>query len=217
MIDSWSTLPIGKYADVYNVIESNDDEDTKVLKVAAICNDISYDEILNMNMSDATELVRSVGFIYTAPAKVKPKKTYVLNGRKYRVIKSFGDITTAQYVNYQSIVGELNKYLTEFLAIFFIPEGKKYGMDYDSDEVVEDIKTALCVEEALSLANFFLKRWVRSMTRTLFFSEVAVAVRRILSPKEAKAALRQVEQGLRKMRQELRDMCGSVCSMPYQK
>lgn len=217
MIDSWSTLPIGKYADVYNVIESNDDEDTKVLKVAAICNDISYDEILNMNMSDATELVRSVGFIYTAPAKVKPKKTYVLNGRKYRVIKSFGDITTAQYVNYQAMVGELNKYLPEYLAIFFIPEGKKYGVDYDSDEVVEDIKTALCVEEALSLANFFLKRWVRSMTRTLFFSEVAVAARRILSPKKTREPLRQMEKGMKEMRLALKDMYGSLCSMLYQK
>lgn len=217
MIDSWSKLPIGKYTELYNILGNDDDEDTKILKAAALCNDITYDDILNMQMDAATELVKSVGFVYTAPNKVKPKKHYTLNGRKYRVIKSFGDITTAQYINYQSIVFSLNEHLPEFLAIFFIPDGKKYGVDYDGDEVIEDIKTALCVEEALSLANFFLKRWVKSMTRTLLFYEGIIATKRIMGPKELKEPMKVMEKAVEETRRALEGMYGTLCSTLYQK
>lgn len=210
MINSWKTMPIGKYAEMYKIISSSEDEDTKVLRVAALCNDLTFDEVLNLPMDKASELVANVAFVYTAPEKVKPKKEYVLNGRTYRVIKNYGEITTAQYINYQSIVTVLNENLPEFLSIFFVPKGKKYG-DYDTDEVVEDIKTALSVEEALSLSAFFLKRWERSTMRTLFYCEAEIATQRLTASKEKKAALKQMEEGMKNLRLSIKGMFGTQC------
>lgn len=195
MIYEWSTLPMGKYIDLFRATKLTDDEDEIVLRSAAVLNDISYDEIMNMPMDKAEELIRGVHFLYERPNDVKVKKKYVCGDMVLVPTLKVEKMTTAQYIDYQAICRQTNEMLCEFLAVFLVPEGHKYNDGYDNEEVVEAIRKYISAEEGFAMANFFVRKCRRLIRRTLLYLQAKMTTLRITTrDRKQKEIIRQMEE-----------------------
>ena len=208
MITSWKDLDLKRFVEIYKITSSDEDEDTQILKCVGVLNDMTYDEILNLSLNDTAKLVKGTAFLYTRPEKKKVKKYYRLGGKKYFLTKDVSDMTTAQYIDYQSIANISTELLPQFMAIFLIPKGHKYNDGYKLSDAVKDIEKDLSVEEALSLADFFVSKCSRLMKRTLLYLEAQMTTEKVLTKdKEMKKFLTTTIENLKLQRRSL-DMCG---------
>lgn len=198
-IKTWSDLPVGMLEQIRVADKDIDDEDTKVITIAGILADKTYREMMELPLNETQRLIRNTAFLYTQPKPKKLSSVYRLNGTTYRIMKNMNDITTAQFIDYQTIAKESGERVSEFLSIFFIPEGCKYNDgNYDREKVVDDISCHLSAEEALGIAGFFTKRCVRLIRRTLLLLETKMTMlkifRRSKEAKEAEKLIRQIRR-----------------------
>jgi hypothetical protein len=93
------------------------------------------------------------------------------------------------------------------MGIVLVPEGKVFG-DYLMEEVVEEIRENLNIEDALSIADFFTKSFERLMRRTLLFSDGMLAAAMITSRKEQREMLKAMRLELKLVTDALRSEFG---------
>ena len=127
-------------------------------------------EVLDLSIPEYKKLAQGTEFLTKEPVLSKrlPNK-FKINGNEYTLLKDVRNMTAGQYIDYQTYLSfnNIDKYIGDILTCFIIPSGKKYG-DYDLEAAKADIMQ-LSVEEALSIAGFFMKQ-SRSLTRaTLIF------------------------------------------------
>lgn len=208
---NWDNLTLRKFVEIRMVTNHPFyTEDDRVLRIAAIVNDIAYEDLLNLPIARATEYVGTASFLYDKPVPKKHRNSYTLNGRKYSLLKSPSEMTTAQYIDYQTvIVEEFESHLIDLMSIILVPEGHNYNDGYDLEQVRSDIET-LSVTEALGISDFFLKQYRRLLKRILLYSRAEMTIARMKAPKEMKAEMRQLEKEWDRRAEELLSMCGSL-------
>lgn len=155
---SWAQLPIGKYEEIKDIIRGEvENSDIEVLSVLCDCD---VDDILNAPVSKVRELLGQAKFL-TTKLNVKDRlknKTIVIDGVKYVVHTDFRDITTAQYVDFQTFYKDYEKNYCNVLATFIIPEGHQYNDGYDALEAAEIFREKMPVEVAENACFFFACR-----------------------------------------------------------
>lgn len=168
MINDYKDLKIGKFQELQKVDwESMEEIDVQVTLIS-ILSDMTEGEVLSLPLTEYSKLASQTKFLENQP---KPKKRLpnkiTMNGNEYVLIKEVSDMTTGQYIDYNQYLtsNDVNTLLPHILSCFIIPKGKKYG-DYNVDDVVNEIKENLSVEEALGIANFFTKKF-RSSTKAI--------------------------------------------------
>lgn len=186
--------------EINRINNTDDTEDSKVLRTAALLYGITYEDILALPLNETQRLVEGTAFLYTAPELHRPKNVIEVNGRRYRTMKDVSDMTTAQYIDFQSIATNLNNNLPQLMSIFLIPEGRKYNDGYSVSELAEEFRKYLTVEETVSLADFFMKKYVRLIRRSLMYLEAEVRTLEILTPK--KDSLRTVLKEMKELVQK---------------
>lgn len=200
-IKSWGELPVGMLEEIRAVGQNTDDEDNKTLTIAGILAGKTFKEMLNLPLEETQRLIKNTAFIYTEPAKKKLSSVYTLNGTKYEILKKAEKMTTAQFIDYQAIARESFNRVSEFLAIFFIPEGHEYNDGtYDKQQVIDDISNYLSTEEALGIADFFINRCVRLMQRTLLLLEAKMAVLKLGRKDKTKMIAAETEKMIKDLR-----------------
>lgn len=167
MINSYDEMPIGVMQQILDINGTHMSDDEKTFRVAALLAGIDYEDFLNLSLDDARKIVSQSGWIETPPQKTKKvKKWYVLNGKQYRLQADVENMTTAQYIDFQSIHREdIFPVLGELIAIVLIPKGCTYNDGYEHSDAVGDINNYLSVTEGLAIADFFTRRFVKSMRR----------------------------------------------------
>lgn len=209
IIDSWDKMPVGFLKDIHRITSDNTlSEDDKSLQAAAVLARLPYDTLLNLPLDEAQELVARTAFLYEKPEKKKIRKTYNLNGRTYIPLMSMEDMTTAQFIDFNSLINDIDERLPEILSIFLIPKGHKYNDGYDKNTVVKDITERLMVTEALGMASFFINGCKKYAMRTLLYSEAALEVTMWKAPKELRPQAKEVMKALRRLREEIRSSYG---------
>lgn len=212
-IDSWDKLPVGKFMEINKISKSKEDEDTKALRCAALLSGKTLRELEELPIADAMELVSKTAFLYTPIENTELKKNYNLGGRKYKPLRKMEDMSAAQFIDFQSVAPNINEMLPEFLAIFFVPEGHKYGdREYELSDVINDIKEHLSVVEALALSDFFVNVYRRYVKRTLLYSEIEMKALSWIGPKETRETAKKTEQTLKQVRALIDSMYGSQLS-----
>ena len=121
---------------------------------------------------------------------------------------SMEDMTTAQFIDFNSLINDLDERLPEILSIFLVPKGHKYNDGYDKNTVVKDIAERLMVTEALGMASFFINGYKKYAMRTLLYSEAALEVTMWKAPKELRPQAKEVMKALRSLREEIRSSYG---------
>lgn len=198
-IKSWGELPVGMLEEMRSV--TIDDEDTKTLTIAGILAGKTFKEMLNLPLEETQRLIANTAFLYTEPAKKKLSSVYTLNGTKYNILKKAEKMTTAQFIDYQAIARDSFNRVSEFLAIFFIPEGHEYNDGtYDKQQVIDDIANYLSTEEALGIADFFINRFVKLMKRTLLLLEAKMAVLKLGRKDKTKMMAAETEKMIKDLR-----------------
>lgn len=151
MIKSWKELPIRKYKEICRV-EQDEDWQWNVL---AILDNTTYEDIVSRPLEETTLLSRDMHrWINDKPIVHPTKKHYVINGRKYDFRGFPKDIITSMYIDFYNTGRKIPENLTDILAIFMVPEGKKYNTGYDMDEVKKDMEE-FNMEDAMSVCDFF--------------------------------------------------------------
>lgn len=213
MIKSWKEMTIADQIKIREISElqlASDDE--KNLRVAAHLAGITYEEIMNMPLTDVRRIMDNTDFLLHAPVPVKARKNYKVRGRVYNLLKDPSEMTVAQFIDFQSIFREgFDKYPAEMLSIFLVPDGHQYNDGYDRDQQMEDMQ-ALGVEEALGICDFFIGRCRRSIQRMATYSKVAIRLKRMTAPKEQREMLKALEIQTRLIMDASLDVFGSIVS-----
>lgn len=172
---SWGGVSLNQWRDLLEVASDRGLSDIELnIEILSVLTGIPSDEILGYGLSDVSEMLRQITFIGTPPEPEKKiKNSYLIGGVKYNVFKKMTEITTAQYIDFQSYSKDMDKNVAEILACFLIPEGHKYNEGYDIDETIKAIKgnDGINVREALGLMSFFGKLLVKSIRSSLVSSK----------------------------------------------
>lgn len=209
MIRSWSEMPIGMLQEINDIDGLHISDDEKTFRVTALLAGIDYDEFMDLPLAESTELVSETGWVRVEPRKVKARKEYQIGGRTYKLSKDIMGVTTAQYIDFQALVQMgVQMHLPELMSIVLIPKGHTYGNGYDKNEVVEEIRDHFNVEDALSVADFFIGRSDRLMRRMLRRLDAMMTVSRIMASKEEKEAMRAMELEMKLANDALRSGFG---------
>lgn len=180
MIDNYKDLKIGKYLEILDTCKAGGDElDTQVALVAALSGK-TEEEILNMPISEYSALARSASFLSKAPELPdKPAKVYEVGGFRLVPVMDAGKITTAQYIDFQTLAKHKEGKVVEILSCLLVPEGKRYNEGYDIADVHKAIQEDMSVADAMGAYAFFLDSCRKSTRDTLYFSAVKLAAKKM--------------------------------------
>ena len=203
---SWSTLPIGRYEQIREILRSETEHpDVEILSVLCDCD---IDTILNMPMVDLMALKDQAMFI-TKPIKVKDRLKFnsiKIDGVKYDINADFRKVTTAQFIDFQTFYKDYENHYANVLACIIVPEGHKYNEGYDALELAETFKEKLDIETAENVCFFFARRSERSLKSvmtSLIFRTAKIAMKtkdsRVLEAMKGLATEREHITGLGKL------------------
>lgn len=169
---NWKEISINTFKKLQDVLKDviiTDDAtlnnlNSNIAMLSVLC-DVDEDTIASLSTSEFVKLVNDSNFLSDMP-KVKITDTYVINGKVYKVFLSLKNMSVAQYIDFQTFYKDYDKYTRELLACFLIPEGKRYGEDYDIAEVITDIGEHLSIVDANSILFFFVILY-QSLTKTI--------------------------------------------------
>lgn len=168
-IDSYSSLPLGSYLRILDLIEDKGcaPEDLQP-RILAVLSGLTEDEVLDLPLEDYMRGVRASAFLQNEPSnKFKVRKSYECGGFCLVPVRDFRDITAAQYIDFQGFAKDGRGNFVELLSCLLVPEGKRYGEGYDVAAVHSAIRGHMNVPDGLSLHAFFLDLLAKSMRRTL--------------------------------------------------
>lgn len=204
-------MDLRTYTQLYGVTSNGIlDEEERRLRSAAIIGGVSYETLLEQPLTATTEMVEATVFLFERPRPEKIRRSYTLNGRKYYPFKAMEEMSTAQYIDYQSVIVEVfEEHLLDLMYIILIPEGHTYNDGYSREQVMEDLGT-LSVTEALGIADFFLRRYRRLLRRTLLYSDATMRLTALRAPKEMRKELKTLAKEHSRKVSALLSMSGSV-------
>ena len=169
---SWNDISINTFNKLKEIkINSNDSLellDSNIALLSILC-DVDEDTIADLTTSEFSTLLSQTTFLKDMP-KVKIQEYYKINGKEYQVFLSLKNMTVSQYIDFQTFYKDQDKYYKELLACFIIPKGKKYGEDYDVQEVIDDIGNHLSIVDANSILFFFVLLFQSLTKATLTYS-----------------------------------------------
>jgi len=208
MIKGWNEMPVRVLEQINDINSTHWTDDEKTFRTTALLAGIEYEDFLNLPLDQAGNLVAQTSWLREPPKKVKVQKKYQIGSRTYRLNAKMDELTTAQYMDYQALKGgEAQEWIGGLLAIALIPEGESYN-ESDHNEIVEEISNNLNVEEALAIADFFTKRFTKSMRRLVARTLTMIKAAQIVAPQEYKEPLKAA-------RLEMELLKESICESGY--
>lgn len=203
MINNYRDLTIEKYIELYELDVFGMEEIDIQSNIIAILSDMTVDEVLDLPIPQYKKLAQQTAFM-TVPPHVKARKIskVTINGKEYKVLDKVENMTTGQYIDYQSYLQKNEvKMLPYILSCLVVPKDEKYG----ETDTIEDIKQ-MSVEEALTISNFFMKQSLTLTKTTLRYLEWQMK-RKMKKMKEetVKQKMEEAIQKLRLLRNLLKD------------
>lgn len=158
MIRSYDEMSVGIFMEVKDILKDDTlSELEKRVRLLAILNDMSEEEIMGMPVSKLTNMVGNMDFLAKQPKTKTPPDEITLNGNIYSIQYDVQNITTAQYIDFQTLIKDYEKYMVEIASIVVIPKGKKYNEGYDIVAVQGDIRDYMSIVDLSSICFFFVQ------------------------------------------------------------
>lgn len=173
MIDSYNTLPIGKYLEICDIVEQELSELDRQAEILAVLDDSTPEEILDRPILEYKELAAKSRFLEHDIPDVTNRIAKVYKIGKWELIPTtdIRKMSTAQYVDFQAFTKDGQKKLVEVLSCFLVPKGYKYNTGYDVLEVQDAIRDNLSVVDVSCLSAFFFKKFRESIKAMLIYSK----------------------------------------------
>ena len=189
--NTWEELTFNEVLQIQQIISADINDTYKASNILAVLAGVEVDVIEDLPIHKFSSLLPNIEFLHNDPPKCNHQDTYDINGRKYCLSANITDITTAQYIDYQSYMKEENPDLCKITSVFLIPDGHKYNDGYDMEQVWKDVGDMLYID-VMALAFFLRKQYaLYTMITTDFLSEVMKMKK--VSKKEIKQTLRPLD------------------------
>ena len=172
MIDNYTNLPLGLYLDIDAVLQSDADDIDKQVRIIALLDGTTPEAVLALPLKEYSAKAAATEFLrHDCPPISAPSR--VISGDLVLIpTKDFTNITTAQYVDFQTFSKGGTAKLPELIAVLLVPEGRNYNDGYDVAEVVRVVRD-LPLPVALGLSAFFFGQLVQSIQASLTSLESA--------------------------------------------
>lgn len=168
MIQNYDALTVGKYEAIQHALRDHaGDINRRNLAILSILTDKSEAELLDMPVSRFRALMDKASFL-RRPLRAAPlRKSYTLGDMTLRPVADIQKITTAQYIDFQTLAQQPEEPVAQLVSCLLLPEGRRYNTDYDMADVHRAIRDFMLITEAQGLLAFFFETSRRSMLNTL--------------------------------------------------
>lgn len=150
---TWDDVSLEQFRKIKSLYDEKRAAEDETAGLLSIIYGKDEDEIMNLPISQFSEMARSIDFLYTRIQPRDIQERYGLNGRTYEIC-TLNNFTYQQYMNYQLVVKEKDRDYLDILSLILVEKGKKYG-DTDTERVKADILT-MCIRDVLAIDFFFL-------------------------------------------------------------
>lgn len=150
---TWDDVSLEQFRKIKSLYDEKRAAEDETAGLLSIIYGKDEDEIMNLPISQFSEMARSIDFLYTRIQPRDIQERYDLNGRTYEIC-TLNNFTYQQYMNYQLVVKEKDRDYLDILSLILVEKGKKYG-DTDTERVKADILT-MCIRDVLAIDFFFL-------------------------------------------------------------
>lgn len=158
---NWNEVSISLYYKILDIIEDADlSAVEKDLAVCALLCDVPEEEVYNLSVSEANDLISKIQWLSSFEFSHKFKGgTIKIEDQEYTVDVDLQHMSIAQYIDFQNFYKpeDLRLYYGNLLACFIIPKGKKYGEGYDASKLAESLRENISIAKANEILFFFLK------------------------------------------------------------
>lgn len=216
MIENYKEMCLGDYLRLLEIYQDDSrSEEDKDLLAVALLNGMSEDEVLNLSIPEYLALKEKAGFLFYLPQKEKLKKEYKIGEYTCTLMKDYRQMTAFQYIDFKEFAVAEGEHFAEMLAVILVPKGCTYNNGYHMHELASAIKTDLSILDCIAIRDFFISKWVRSISNTLRSSErLLKKARRAVDKKMVQKAMEELI-----LMQDLADLskggAGPLGSTPY--
>lgn len=199
-VNSWKDISIAKFREIVSIAKEEElSEQEKDIKLLAIVNGITEDDVWNTQISEMSQLKDNLKFLNEAPkAEDKKFSTYTINEKEYDIITDMNKFTYGQYIDFQTHYQD-NDNISKVLSVILVPQGKKYGDGYDLVELMTEIDNNVNIIDAKSICFFFVKSLQNLIKSTLDYLEKVAKGKTITTLSKTKRE--KIELKLREIKQ----------------
>ena len=180
---TWNNI---KYRTLLDIREAANIEDENE-RAYAIMEAVFGESVLDLPLKEFTEKCKETEFLQKPIPNDLHVKDIKVNGRAYYFDGLLGNITTAQYIDFQNY--QKNEDEQKTFSVFIIPKGHKYNDGYDMDQVFNDILDIPV--PVLFSASFFFSRQFELFIK-IFRRYSIKQMKKLGLPKEAMKNLEKV-------------------------
>ena len=204
IIDNYADLPVGLYMDIIAVDRSPLGEFDKQVRIISILSGMAEADILALPVPEYKRIAAATEFLIHPCQEGRMAKSYRLGDLVLVPTQDLTKITAAQYIDFQTLSQEGEEKTVELCSVFLVPKGHKYADGYDIADVQDAIRRHLSVQDVVTLAAFFLRKYAESIVSSLTFCK-----REIRRTKDTKAKA-EMEAKLTEAETMLRQLAASL-------
>ena len=200
IINNYADLPVGLYMEILAVDRTDLGEFDKQVRIISIISGMAEADILALPIPEYKRIAAETEFLIHPCQEGRMAKSYRLGDLVLVPTQDLTKITAAQYIDFQTLSQEGEEKTVELCSVFLVPKGHKYADGYDIADVQDAIRRHLSVQDVVTLAAFFLRKYAESIVSSLTFCKREI--RRTKDPKakaEMEAKLTEAETMLRQL------------------
>lgn len=165
-------MDLSHYKRLFEIIRKDWENELDMnLAMVSVLSDIPMEDITNMEVNKLQEFINNLKFIETLYKPKTPETTYNIGNKEYKVFFNVNKMTASQYIDFQNFYKQYDDFMPNLAACFLLPNGKKYGEDYDPIDEAEFLNTHLTIDIFSDIMFFFVNLLQVSTLSTLHSSE----------------------------------------------
>lgn len=165
-------MDLSHYKRLFEIIRKDWENELDMnLAMVSVLSDIPMEDITNMEVNKLQEFINNLKFIETPYKPKTPETTYNIGNKEYKVFFNVNKMTASQYIDFQNFYKQYDDFMPNLAACFLLPNGKKYGEDYDPIDEAEFLNTHLTIDIFSDIMFFFVNLLQVSTLSTLHSSE----------------------------------------------
>ena len=214
---SWNEVPISLYYQITDITGREDLEPIdKNVKLISLLSDTYEDEIWGLGMNEAEKVFSQLQWLWSFNfPKNNPGKKMKIGDRTFTLSTDLQNFTISQYIDFQNLWHSFKdneeQVLPKLLAVFLVPEGRKYNTDYDTTELSNFFFSRMPITTANQILYFFLLSLARSIRATeICYTVMMKILRRKAKTKEEKEKIKMLEKETLKLINQAQHILGSL-------
>lgn len=180
---TWNNITYRQLLDIREAANIEDENE----RVYAITEAVFGESVLDLDLKNFAMKCKEIEFLQKEIPNDLHVKDIKVNGREYYFDGLLGNITTAQYIDFQNYQKNDDEY--KAFSVFIIPKGHKYNDGYDMGQVFNDILDIPV--PVLFSASFFFSRQFELFIK-IFRRYSIKQMKKLGLPKEAMENLEKI-------------------------